>query len=1118
MEFAARRFSIILICVLFFLFSSVFSISESKNTRLSETDLNRINKPFVKSIRSPDGDIIDCVLFHLQPAFDGQELKATMPLDPPIEASHRHSKVGTELELKQKWSSKGEACPDGTIPIRRTREYEIFRPIPISHFGKNISASIKTNSIFNGHEHAVGYAYGEFYGAKAILNVWAPNVSNPTEFSLSHVLIGSNIPTNALNAIEAGWQVSTKLGKDKSPRIYIYWTNDGYRSGCYNLLCSGFVQTSSKIALGAAIYPISAYDGPQFDITLSISKEPKSGNWWLKVGSSLVGYWPRTLFPNLQEKATLVEFGGEVYNGPLGPHTSAEMGSGHFPDEGFGKTTYIRNLEVIDTKHKANPLSSFSLFAEKRNCYNVTSGFADNWVFSIQQDNQVIPRVSESKTMKLIKTHLKKINKPFVKSIKSPDGDTIDCVLFHFQPAFDLPELKSTVPVNPPSEPSNGKSRTKIESKLKQIWSSKGDFCPDGTIPIRRTRKDDVLRSVPISKSRMKFNTPSNTDSIREGHEHAIGYVRGEYYGANATLNVWAPNVTNQKEFSLSQIWVVNDVRIETVNTIEVGWRVSPSVYEDNFPRLFIYWTSDGYRNGCYNLLCSGFVQTNSEIALGAAIDPISTYNNQQYDINLLVWKDPNSMNWWLKVGSSLVGYWPATLFPYLRDHATIIEFGGEVYNSQTSGSHTSTQMGSGHFPYEGFGKASYIRNIEVVDEKNKLNRVSDVNLYTNKPNCYDVTNNQLNSESKKMKLIKTHLKKINKPFVKSIKSPDGDIIDCVPFHIQPAFDLPELKSTALLNPPQEPSNRHSMTRMESKLKQKWSSKGESCPRGTIPIRRTSKYDILRSDSISRFGKKSNTRIMKNSVNLGHEYALGYVKGEYYGVNATLNVWAPNVTTKLGFSLSQIWLVTDVSRNSSMNTIEAGWQVSPSTCGDSSPRLFIYWTSDGYINGCYNLLCSGFVQTNDKIALGAAIDPISTYNDQQYDINLLIWKDPNSKNWWLRVGSSLVGYWPSTLFTDLREHATLVEFGGEVYNSEISDSHTSTQMGSGHFAEEGFGKASYIRNIEVVDGENKLNRVSDMTLYADKTNCYDVTSGSAHDWGSYIYFGGPGNNPNCPTN
>lgn len=49
---------------------------------------------------------------------------------------------------------------------------------------------------------------------------------------------------------------------------------------------------------------------------------------------------------------------------------------------------------------------------------------------------------------------------------------------------------------------------------------------------------------------------------------------------------------------------------------------------------------SDAYQaTGCYNLLCSGFIQINNQIAMGASIFPISNYGGSQYDINILVWK-----------------------------------------------------------------------------------------------------------------------------------------------------------------------------------------------------------------------------------------------------------------------------------------------------------------------------------------------------------------------------------------------------------------------------------------------------------------------------------------------
>ncbi|XP_051121985.1 uncharacterized protein LOC127245263 [Andrographis paniculata] len=365
----------------------------------------------------------------------------------------------------------------------------------------------------------------------------------------------------------------------------------------------------------------------------------------------------------------------------------------------------------------------------------------------------------------------------------------------------------------------------------------------------------------------------------------------------------------------------------------------------------------------------------------------------------------------------------------------------------------------------------------------------------------------------------------INKPSLKTIESPDGDLIDCVLSHEQPAFDHPNLKGQSPLDPPDTPKRRRSGTTTleleEPEINfQVWRMSGESCPEGTIPIRRTSAGDLLRASSLRRFGKKLRRRpIRRDSTSTAHEHAVGYVSGEkYYGAKASINVWSPKVGNQYEFSLSQIWVIAG-SFSNDLNTIEAGWQVSPELYGDSSPRFFTYWTSDAYqATGCYNLLCSGFVQTNNKIAIGAAISPISSYNAGQFDITLLIWKDPKHGNWWLEFGNGvLVGYWPSVLFTHLREHASMVQFGGEIVNTQSSSPHhTSTQMGSGYFAGEGFRKASYFRNLQVVDWDNNLVPLSNLRVLADHPNCYDIQGGINRVWGNYFYYGGPGKNPKCP--
>ncbi|OMO96050.1 hypothetical protein COLO4_15540 [Corchorus olitorius] len=310
---------------------------------------------------------------------------------------------------------------------------------------------------------------------------------------------------------------------------------------------------------------------------------------------------------------------------------------------------------------------------------------------------------------------------------------------------------------------------------------------------------------------------------------------------------------------------------------------------------------------------------------------------------------------------------------------------------------------------------------------------------------------------------------------------------------------------------------------------QMWHRNGTRCPKGTVPIRRSSMQDVLRAKSLFDFGKKqrsvfSNPTRRADAPDViggnGHEHAIAYTgtSQEVYGARATINVWDPSIQVVNEFSLSQIWILSGNFDGPDLNSIEAGWQVSPELYGDSRPRLFTYWTTDSYqATGCYNLLCSGFIQTNSRIAIGAAISPVSQYGSNQYDITILIWKDPKLGNWWMGFGdNTLVGYWPAELFTHLADHATMVEWGGEVVNSRANGKHTSTQMGSGYFAEDGFGKASYFRNLEIVDADNSLSSVRDISTLAENTNCYNIKSSYNNEWGTYFYYGGPGNNPRCP--
>ncbi|CAO2186520.1 unnamed protein product [Urochloa humidicola] len=417
---------------------------------------------------------------------------------------------------------------------------------------------------------------------------------------------------------------------------------------------------------------------------------------------------------------------------------------------------------------------------------------------------------------------------------------------------------------------------------------------------------------------------------------------------------------------------------------------------------------------------------------------------------------------------------------------------------------------------------------------------------------------------ARRMARIQSHLQRINKPAVRSIRSVDGDTIDCVAAQEQHGLDHPLLKEHAIqAEPPEVPASSSrlrfpaaaaaadaaanskasnsssSSRRRRAGAWQTWHHGGH-CPSGTVAIRRTTAEDVLRATSIARFGRKRNKRRRyaasppraANAPDVisgnGHEHAIAYTapsssqqQQPVYGAKATINVWDPAIQESNGFSLSQLWILSGSFNGSDLNSIEAGWQVSPELYGDSRPRLFTYWTSDAYeATGCYNALCPGFVQTSSRIAIGASISPVSSAGGAQYDMTLLVWKDPKLGNWWLSYGDQLVGYWPAQLFTHLSDHATMVEWGGEVVDTRPAGLHTATQMGSGRFADEGFGRASYFRNLETVDADNSLAEVplDAIQTLAENAACYDIRKDydGGRGWGTHFYYGGPGHNPACP--
>lgn len=158
--------------------------------------------------------------------------------------------------------------------------------------------------------------------------------------------------------------------------------------------------------------------------------------------------------------------------------------------------------------------------------------------------------------------------KLFCKPMQSPDGDIIDCVHLSHQPAFDHPLLKNhtlqvkcftlqsfqsthqtciyhstsvhgpicciqhfskrklcqkslSLQMRPAYHPEglydddkrSVASDNAGEKPMLQLWHQKGR-CPEGTVPIRRTKKDDLLRASSLRRYGRKRHTAVNPLSI----------------------------------------------------------------------------------------------------------------------------------------------------------------------------------------------------------------------------------------------------------------------------------------------------------------------------------------------------------------------------------------------------------------------------------------------------------------------------------------------------------------------------------------------------------------------------------------------------------------------------
>ncbi|XP_071716142.1 protein neprosin-like [Rutidosis leptorrhynchoides] len=349
-----------------------------------------------------------------------------------------------------------------------------------------------------------------------------------------------------------------------------------------------------------------------------------------------------------------------------------------------------------------------------------------------------------------------------VKSILSEDGDIIDCIDIYKQPAFNHPALKSHTIQMVPTKVlktedtltndaiKGGKKEADSITITSQLWHRSGS-CPKGTIPIRRIQKHFLNKKNVDDYGRKKPSQPMNhhdmklKDSTNSLANHSVTQVLAEgfsYSGAKVDIRVWTPYVEKEDEYSTSRVLIENG-GLTDFELVETGWAVNPSVYNDHETRLYTYWTADGSKTtGCFDLTCPGFVQVTDEIALGAAIYPVSKPNSIPYQITVYIYKDPMTNNWWVNYGESInIGYWPGELFSQLWYHGLIVKWGGEVYSQWVKGRHphTATYMGNGMEPPPMWGNCGTMTRMRVEQNSSPLMKPEWTSVEVDEYRCYDI-------------------------------------------------------------------------------------------------------------------------------------------------------------------------------------------------------------------------------------------------------------------------------------------------------------------------------------------------------------------------------------------
>jgi hypothetical protein len=365
---------------------------------------------------------------------------------------------------------------------------------------------------------------------------------------------------------------------------------------------------------------------------------------------------------------------------------------------------------------------------------------------------------------------------------------------------------------------------------------------------------------------------------------------------------------------------------------------------------------------------------------------------------------------------------------------------------------------------------------------------------------------------------------------VASFVEADGQIIDCIPVEQHPA--VKRAGGGTMAPPPAEaqpapepygatppaflsPSSNDVTGVLPRARDAGGAELRATYPPGTIPMYRTTLEQMSRFRNLAAYNAKDRREELAAPAASAFpkRYATGEQDIDCLGGGSYVNVWRPFATPSFQATFSQQWYLAGHD-GTLLQTVECGWHVDITRYGNAEPHLFVYSTRQNYDPGhsFFNQeLGSPYVPATNPYVLPGAPLAVSQTDGTQVAYKMGFYLTAGA--WWFYFDDHPVGYYPLTWFNNgpLTSGAKRIRFGGEVGAGLL----LWPPMGSGQHASAGHGKAAYHRGAFV-------NPTSGGGVYATLAeagsvtgSCYsiDITNNSASEWGTYLFFGGPGGQP-----